>query len=38
MEFTRIRVLESSFALIRKAISNVLEYNENNSELPMEDN
>ena len=28
MEFTRIRVLESTFALIRKAISNVIEYNE----------
>jgi len=28
MEFTRIRCLESMFALIRKGISNVLDYNE----------
>ena len=28
MEFTVIRVTEAMFALIRKGISNVLEYNE----------
>jgi dynein heavy chain 1 len=28
MEFTRIRVLESTFALVRKGISNIIEYNE----------
>lgn len=28
MDFTRIRVLESTFALIRKGITNVIEYNE----------
>jgi len=28
MDFTRIRVLESTFALVRKGISNVIEYNE----------
>jgi len=28
MEFTRIRVLESTFALIRKGISNIIDYNE----------
>lgn len=36
MEFTRIRVLESSFALIRRTISNVLEWNDSHSELPLE--
>jgi len=33
MEFTRIRVLESCFALIRRGISNVNEYNENHSDF-----
>jgi len=28
MEFTRIRVLESTFALVRKGISNIIDYNE----------
>lgn len=37
MEFTRIRVLESTFALVRRAISNIIEYNDNNPELPLED-
>lgn len=36
MEFTKIRVIESTFALIRKGISNVLEYNEAHSEMPLE--
>ena len=37
MEFTRIRVLESTFALIRKGISNVIEYNEVRWEFPLND-
>jgi dynein heavy chain 1 len=37
MDFTRIRVLESMFALIRKGTSNVLDYNENHSEYPFSD-
>lgn len=37
MEFTIIRVTEATFALIRKGISNVLEYNEMHSEIPLED-
>lgn len=36
MEFTIIRVIEATFALIRKAISNVLEFNESHSDMPME--
>ncbi len=28
MDFTRIRVLESTFALVRKGISNIIDYNE----------
>ena len=35
MEFTKIRVFEAYFALIRKGISNVLDYNESHSDLPM---
>lgn len=35
MEFTRIRVIESMFALVRKGISNIIEYNENHSEFPL---
>ena len=38
MEFTRIRVIESMFALVRKGVTNILEYNENHSEFPMNDN
>ena len=37
MEFTIIRVTEATFALIRKGISNVLEYNEMHSEIPLEE-
>lgn len=37
MEFTRIRVLESTFALVRRSISLIIDYNENNSEIPLED-
>ena len=37
MDFTRIRVLEATFALVRKSISNILEYNESHSDFPMED-
>jgi dynein heavy chain 1 len=36
MEFTRIRVLEASFALIRKGITNVIEYNESRIDFPLE--
>jgi dynein heavy chain 1 len=35
MEFTNIRVLEATFALLRKGASNVLEYNESHSDLPL---
>lgn len=34
MEYTKIRVIESMFALIRKGISNILEYNEMHSDFP----
>ena len=37
MEFTVIRVVEAMMALIRKGISNVLEYNDSHQEIPMED-
>jgi dynein heavy chain 1 len=37
MEFTRIRALESFFALVRRGISNVIEYNENHSDFPLEE-
>ncbi len=37
MDFTRIRVLESTFALIRKGISNIIDYNEVRSEFPLND-
>ena len=37
MEFTRIRVLESTFALIRKAISNVIEFNEARQDFNLTD-
>lgn len=36
MEFTKIRVLEASFALIRKGLSNVIEYNESHPDIPLE--
>lgn len=35
MDFTRIRCLESFFALIRRGISNVIEYNENHADFPL---
>ena len=37
MEFTRIRVLESTFALIRKGISNVIDYNDSHSDFNLTD-
>ena len=37
MEFTVVRVVEAAMALIRKGISNVLEYNESHPEIPLED-
>jgi len=37
MEFTRIRVLESSFALVRKGISKVLEWNESHPDFEHSD-
>ena len=37
MDFTRIRCLESFFALVRRGISNVIEYNENHSDFPLSD-
>jgi len=37
MVFTRIRVLEASFALLRKALTNVSEYNESHGDFPMEE-
>lgn len=36
MDFSRIRVLEAAFALCRKGISNIVEYNEN-SEFPLDE-
>jgi dynein heavy chain 1 len=36
MEYTYIRIIEAMFALIRKSISNVLEYNETHNEFEME--
>ena len=36
MEFTRIRVLEASFALMRKGITNVIEYNDQRIDFPLE--
>jgi dynein heavy chain 1 len=38
MEFTYIRCLESFFALVRRGISNVIEYNDNHSDFPLKDN
>ena len=37
MDFTRIRCLESFFALVRRGISNVVDYNENHSDFPLSD-
>ena len=37
MEFTKIRVIESMFALLRKGTTNIIEYNDNHSEFPMSD-
>ena len=37
MEFTKIRVVESMFALLRKGTTNILDYNEENSEFPLDD-
>lgn len=36
MEFTRVRVLEASFALIRKGITNVLDYNESHTDFHLD--
>lgn len=36
MEFTRMRCLEALFALIRKGIDNIIEYNENHADFPLE--
>jgi len=36
MEYTYIRIIEAMFALIRKSISNVLEYNETHPDFEME--
>jgi dynein heavy chain 1, cytosolic len=38
MKFTPIRALEAMFALIRKGINYILEYNEERSEFPLDDN
>lgn len=38
MDFTIIRCLESFFALVRRGISNVIEYNENHSDFPLKEN
>ena len=37
MDFTRIRVVESMFALLRKGTTNIIDYNEENSEFPLDD-
>lgn len=37
MEFTQIRCLESFFALVRRGITNVIDYNENHSDFPLAD-
>ena len=36
MDFTKMRCLEATFALIRRGIENVLEYNEAQSDFPLE--
>jgi dynein heavy chain 1 len=37
MEFTRIRCLESTFALIRKGITNVIDYNDTHPDFHLSD-
>ena len=37
MEFSKIRVIESMFALLRRGTTNIIEYNDNHSEFPMSD-
>ena len=37
MEYTKIRVIESMFALLRRGTTNIIEYNDNHSEFPMSD-
>ena len=37
MEFTKIRVVESMFALLRKGTTNIIDYNEENREFPLDD-
>lgn len=37
MDYTRIRVIEAFFALIRKGVVNILEYNESHSDFPLEE-
>jgi dynein heavy chain 1 len=36
MDFTIIRVLEAAFALIRRGITHVIEYNESHSDMPLD--
>lgn len=36
MDFTIIRVVEGTFALIRKAVTNVLEFNDSHSDMPLD--
>ena len=36
MDFTKIRCLEATFALIRKGIENIIEFNEAQSDFPLE--
>jgi len=35
MEYTHIRIIEAMFALIRKSISNIIEYNESHTDFPL---
>ena len=37
MDFTKIRVIESMFALLRRGTTNIIDYNDNHSEFPMSD-
>ena len=37
MVFTKIRVIESMFALLRRGTTNIIDYNDNHSEFPMSD-
>ena len=37
MDFTKIRVVESMFALLRKGTTNIIDYNEENREFPLDD-